>query len=76
MCTISEKVQPPKGEAASLACSPKKKKKKVHYLANNNETKRNGTFLPKLSDQVIKHKELLDLLQVGRERRNCKHPVS
>lgn len=56
----------------------KKKRKKSSLfgklLKKQTNKQGNGTSLAELSDEIIKRKELLDLLQVGRECHNCIHP--
>lgn len=57
----------------------KKKEKKEKFLIwqiikKQTNKQGNGTSLAELSDEIIKRKELLDLLQVGRECHNCIHP--
>lgn len=68
--------QPWYGYEACLKKKEKKEKFLIWQIIKKKKKKRqgNGTFLAELSDEIIKRKELLDLLQVGRECHNCIHP--
>lgn len=68
--------QPWYGYEACLKKTKKRKKSSLFGKLLKKQTNKqgNGTSLAELSDEIIKRKELLDLLQVGRECHNCIHP--